>query len=78
MALVSWEMSASKATQSALVNPRLGLAVLPLRGNAVYFEYCNEAGQVDPLSLHAGAPVLSGEKWVATKWMRQLRFVSAS
>jgi prolyl 4-hydroxylase len=58
--------------------PRLGLAVLPVRGNAVYFEYCNEAGQVDPLSLHAGAPVLSGEKWVATKWMRQRRFVSAS
>ena len=48
------------------------------RGNAVYFEYCNRLGQVDPLSLHAGQPVVRGEKWVATKWMRQRTFVSAS
>jgi prolyl 4-hydroxylase len=58
--------------------PQIGLAVLPVRGNAVYFEYCNAVGQVDPRSLHAGAPVESGEKWVATKWMRQRKFVSAS
>lgn len=60
------------------VFPRLGLSVLPQRGNAVYFEYCNSRGQVDPSSLHGGNPVLSGEKWVLTKWMRQHRFVSAS
>ncbi len=58
--------------------PELDFAVLPQRGNAVYFEYCNAAGQVDPRSLHAGAQVQAGEKWVATKWMRQRRFVSAS
>jgi prolyl 4-hydroxylase len=58
--------------------PKLGLAVLPQRGNAVYFEYCNSQSQVDHAALHAGSPVLSGEKWVATKWMRQQRFVSAS
>jgi prolyl 4-hydroxylase len=57
--------------------PELGFSVLPVRGNAVYFEYCNAAGQVDHRSLHAGNRVLSGEKWVATKWMRQRRFVSA-
>ena len=59
------------------VFPTLGLSVLPQRGNAVYFEYCNSQGQVDPKSLHGGNPVLSGEKWVLTKWMRQRRFVSA-
>ncbi len=32
-------------------------------------------GQLDPQSLHAGQPVLRGEKWVVTKWMRQRRFV---
>ncbi|HEY1535975.1 MAG TPA: 2OG-Fe(II) oxygenase [Polyangiaceae bacterium] len=58
--------------------PKLAMSVLPVRGNAVYFEYCNSAGQVDHQSLHAGAPVHSGEKWVATKWMRQRRFESAS
>ena len=25
-------------------------------------------------TLHGGAPVLAGEKWVATKWMREGRF----
>jgi prolyl 4-hydroxylase len=58
--------------------PKLGLMVAPQRGNAVYFEYGNSQSQVDPSSLHAGKLVQSGEKWVATKWMRQRRFVSAN
>jgi prolyl 4-hydroxylase len=57
--------------------PALGWAVSPLRGNAVYFEYGDDAGQVDARSLHASAPVTQGEKWVVTKWMRQRRFVPA-
>ena len=60
------------------VFPEVGLEVSPQRGNAAYFEYCNSRSQVDHLSLHGGNPVLAGEKWVATKWMRQRRFVSAS
>jgi prolyl 4-hydroxylase len=51
--------------------PDIGLAVTPKKGSAVYFEYCNSHGQIDPLTLHAGAPVAAGEKWIATKWMRQ-------
>jgi len=58
--------------------PKLGLTVTPQRGNAVYFEYTNSRSQVDHASLHAGNRVLRGEKWVATKWMRQRRFVSAN
>ena len=38
------------------------------------FEYCNSLGQVDPLTLHGGSPVIQGEKWIATKWMRQERW----
>ena len=57
--------------------PALGWATSPLRGNAVYFEYGDDRGQVDARSLHASAPVTQGEKWVVTKWMRQRRFVSA-
>ncbi|MBT2334013.1 2OG-Fe(II) oxygenase [Variovorax paradoxus] len=60
------------------VFPETGWSVSPQRGSAVYFEYCNNLGQVDHASLHAGAPVLRGEKWVATKWMRQRRFVAAA
>lgn len=57
--------------------PALGLAVAPRRGNAVYFEYANAAGQLDHATLHAGAPVELGEKWVLTKWMRERPFVAA-
>jgi len=56
--------------------PEAGLSVCPQMGNAVYFEYCNSLNQVDPRSLHAGAPVIAGEKWAVTKWMRQRRFLS--
>lgn len=48
----------------------------PHKGGAVYFRYGNGQGQVDPLSLHAGAPILAGEKWIMTKWMRQRRYGS--
>ena len=54
--------------------PDVGVSVVPKKGAAVYFEYCNSQGQVDPLSLHAGNPVIKGEKWIATKWMRQRKY----
>ena len=57
--------------------PEIGLAVCPQPGHAVYFEYCNSRNELEPLSLHAGAPVIMGEKWAVTKWMRQRPFVSA-
>lgn len=55
----------------ATIFPELGLEVLPSKGSAVYFEYTNSHGQVDPLTLHGGTPVGQGEKWIITKWMRQ-------
>lgn len=54
----------------ATVFPSIGLSVIPKRGSAVYFEYYNSLGQVNPLTLHAGAPVIKGEKWAVTQWMR--------
>ncbi|MDB5955303.1 2OG-Fe(II) oxygenase [Ramlibacter sp.] len=59
------------------VFPEAGISVAPRKGSALYFEYCNSAGQLDPLSLHAALPVLAGEKWVATRWMRQRAFRTA-
>ncbi|BBD80733.1 2OG-Fe(II) oxygenase [Aerosticca soli] len=50
--------------------PGLGLTFTALAGSAVYFAYA--AG--DALSLHAGLPVLRGEKWIATKWLRERPF----
>lgn len=60
----------------ATVFPKLGLRVGPKKGAAVYFEYCNSQNQVDPMTLHGGLPVLEGEKWIATKWVRQRRYVA--
>jgi prolyl 4-hydroxylase len=57
--------------------PEAGLSVSARKGNAVYFEYGNTHHQVDYKTLHAGAPVAEGEKWAATKWMRERRFLSA-
>lgn len=47
--------------------PEIGLTVTARRGSAVYFAY--EGG--DLASLHAGLPVRRGEKWIATKWLRE-------
>ncbi|HEY0181625.1 MAG TPA: 2OG-Fe(II) oxygenase [Rhodopila sp.] len=58
--------------------PHVGWSVLPRRGQALFFEYGNARRQTDPLSLHAGAQVLAGEKWIATKWVRERTFVPAS
>lgn len=53
------------------VFPKLGLSVVPKKGSAVYFHYGNSKGQVDRMSLHCSIPVQKGEKWVATKWIRE-------
>ena len=48
--------------------PRLGLEVQPERGKAVKFLNCDAQGRPNPETLHAGLPVLRGEKWLATLW----------
>lgn len=52
--------------------PDVGLAVAPVKGNAVFFSY--DRAHVSTKTLHGGAPVTAGEKWVATKWMREREF----
>lgn len=54
--------------------PEVGLTVNARKGSAVYFEYCNSKGQVDKMSLHAGCPVVKGEKWILTKWVHQTKY----
>lgn len=53
--------------------PDVGFEVAPVRGNAVFFSY--ERAHASTKTLHGGAPVTAGEKWVATKWMREGVFV---
>jgi prolyl 4-hydroxylase len=54
------------------VFPDVKLEVAPKRGNAVFFSY----DRAHPItkSLHGGAPVIAGEKWIATKWLREGKF----
>lgn len=56
----------------ATIFPDVQLDVAPLKGNAVFFSY----DRPHPITrtLHGGAPVIEGEKWVATKWLREGRF----
>ena len=44
------------------------LEVVPHTGHAVHFAF-PAANEIDR-TLHSGAPVIQGEKWVATVWFR--------
>jgi prolyl 4-hydroxylase len=61
------------AAGGATIFPDVGLAVAPIQGNAVFFAY--DRPHTVTRTLHGGAPVVEGEKWVATKWLREGVFV---
>ncbi|KAL2499610.1 putative prolyl 4-hydroxylase 9 [Abeliophyllum distichum] len=48
----------------------IGLKVKPRKGDGLLFYSLFPNGTIDPLSLHGSCPVIKGEKWVATKWVR--------
>ncbi|WP_078414724.1 2OG-Fe(II) oxygenase [Priestia abyssalis] len=51
--------------------PKLNFSVSPQKGMAVYFEYFYHDQTLNELTLHGGAPVINGDKWAATQWMRR-------
>ena len=63
----------------ATVFPRVWRRVRPERGKAVVFRNLVAGGsRHDPLSLHAGATVRGGEKWLSNQWIREhQRFAGA-
>lgn len=60
------------AKGGATTFPDVALEIAPIKGNAVFFSY--ERPHPSTRTLHGGAPVIEGEKWVATKWLRESRF----
>ncbi|GMI83697.1 hypothetical protein like AT4G33910 [Hibiscus trionum] len=48
----------------------VGLKIKPRRGDGLLFYSLFPNGTIDPTSLHGSCPVIKGEKWVATKWIR--------
>lgn len=42
-------------------------------GDALIFRNVDEGGRADPATRHAGLPVTSGAKWLASRWVRRRR-----
>ncbi|XP_067308722.1 prolyl 4-hydroxylase subunit alpha-1 isoform X2 [Pseudorasbora parva] len=55
----------------ATVFPEVGVALKPKMGSAVFWYNLQKNGRVDWDTLHAGCPVLMGNKWLATKWIHE-------
>lgn len=53
----------------ATIFPDIGLEIAAVMGNAVFFSY--ERPDPGTRSLHGGTPVTRGEKWIATRWLRE-------
>jgi prolyl 4-hydroxylase len=53
-------------------SPTSACEVAPVRGNGVFFSY--DRPHPATRTLHGGAPVTAGEKWVATRWLREAKF----
>jgi len=51
--------------------PRLDIKIKPRQGGGVMFRNVTPEGTPDNATLHAGCPVVEGEKWLATLWIRE-------
>lgn len=51
--------------------PELGLRTIGRKGDALVFRNALPDGKADQRARHAGLPVTEGEKWVASRWIRQ-------
>lgn len=54
------------------VFPDAGIEIGAKKGSALMF--CYDTPTPDTKTLHGGAPVIKGEKWAATKWLRRNKF----
>ncbi|TDH70673.1 hypothetical protein CCR75_002910 [Bremia lactucae] len=66
----SWELNMVRECSTKL-------ASYPLKGSAVLFYSQKPNGEVDPMSLHGGCPVLEGTKWGANLWVWNKRRFNA-
>lgn len=51
--------------------PAAGVKVTPRTGNLLIWNNMDSEGRPNPYSLHQGMPVLSGVKYIITKWHRE-------
>lgn len=57
-------------TGGETVFPKIGLSYRGQTGDALFFANVDRSGRGDPLTLHAGTPPTSGEKWILSQWIR--------
>jgi predicted 2-oxoglutarate/Fe(II)-dependent dioxygenase YbiX len=50
--------------------PKAGIEIRARAGDGVMFANVDRANAADPMSLHAGEPPTSGEKWIFSQWIR--------
>lgn len=53
--------------------PRLDIKVTPQKGAILMFDNIDDQGVVLRNSYHAGMPIINGDKWVLSKWIRSSR-----
>jgi prolyl 4-hydroxylase len=53
------------------VFPELHLEIFPVVGSGLYFKY----PFLEKSTLHGGDPVIEGEKWILTAWIRERTFI---
>ena len=52
--------------------PKLNIEVKPKKGDCLVFHNTlRDSTDIHPYSLHAGKPVISGEKWAVNLWFRE-------
>lgn len=51
--------------------PSIGLQCRARTGDAIFWANLDLQNKPDPLTLHAGLPPTSGEKWVFSQWIRE-------
>lgn len=54
--------------------PTPDLKIRGRAGDAILFRNAGPDGRRDPDSAHAGLPVTAGQKWIASKWIRERPF----
>ena len=52
------------------VFPRLGISYRGKTGDGLFWTNVDRESRPDPLTMHAGTPPTSGEKWVVSQWIR--------
>ncbi|XP_016987075.2 LOW QUALITY PROTEIN: prolyl 4-hydroxylase subunit alpha-1 [Drosophila rhopaloa] len=56
----------------ATIFPMINITVTPKKGSAVFWYNLHNSGAMNEKTLHSACPVISGSKYVLTKWINEL------